>query len=212
MTHRQVLLEKQKGAVLKYSPLSFSVRALPVRQTVPRRTALGSDGIAESFFVFVARCYRAVDLDFVFLGLSVGVKLRAGISILCFFRLQLLSSRFLRRYKCTALKVLFLRRYKCTAQFILILRLPDGVKLRAGAFILGVFLCCYLLMNGLLCRLCGVPLWLLSVLHGGGYLYRSIGKIKNLKKNVDVGIVLIHILSLSNKKRQTTGGFLVSPR
>ena len=43
-------------------------------------------------------------------------------------------------------------------------------------------------------------------------LSRSIGKIKNLKKNVDVGMGLIHILSLSNKKRQTTGGFLVSPR
>ena len=47
---------------------------------------------------------------------------------------------------------------------------------------------------------------------GRGVVFRSIGKIKNLKKNVDVGMGFIHILSLSNKKRQTTGGFLVSPR
>ena len=36
-----------------YSPLSFSPRASPVRQTVPRRTPLGSVQIAERFFIFV---------------------------------------------------------------------------------------------------------------------------------------------------------------
>ena len=70
--------KSKRGAVRKYSPLSFSARASPVRQTVPRRTALGNLRIAEGFVYISARCYRAVDFGFYFFRLPVGGSLGLG--------------------------------------------------------------------------------------------------------------------------------------
>ena len=52
------------------------------KQTVPRRTPLGSVRIAERFVILGREVFAQVDLDFFLLGLPVGVKLGAGCFLL----------------------------------------------------------------------------------------------------------------------------------
>ena len=56
-----------------------------MRQTVPRRTPLGSVRIAERFFILGRDVIAQVDLDFFLLGLPVGVMLGAGCFVLGLF-------------------------------------------------------------------------------------------------------------------------------
>ena len=82
MFRSRVILENERGQYSSTAPFLFLRVPLLRKQTVPRRTPLGSVRIAERFVILGREVFAQVDLDFFLLGLPVGVKLGAGCFLL----------------------------------------------------------------------------------------------------------------------------------